>query len=277
MRLALKVPVSSSLGRTRLALAIPEAASTSLELEIPHPVQDVEVGPAGTLSRTAIAGGKGTRITAHLSPRSRLIVDWTDEAGSGAPAPPLLATQVEISIDADLEAVTTRSSWVVRCVRGIARKLEIRIDEQDVVQTLKLDDQFLVAGIEHDLLSIPLGEAMRPGMTHHLVMETRRAFPIAAPRTYAFSGFPLGNAAEQSGAIGITQAANLWVQVKAAQGLHRIDPRELPTELRAAGHHHGLPVCRSALPTHAGHRGARLRSIARTRRPGWSSMNRMSR
>ena len=52
-------------------------------------------------------------------------------------------------------------------------------------------------------------------------------------RTYTFSGFPLSNAAEQSGAIGITQSANLWVNVTTAQGLRRIDPRELPTDLRA--------------------------------------------
>ena len=48
-----------------------------------------------------------------------------------------------------------------------------------------------------------------------------------------FSGFPLTNAADQSGAIGITQSANLWVNVTTTQGLRRIDPRELPTDLRA--------------------------------------------
>ncbi len=87
--------------------------------------------------------------------------------------------------------------------------------------------------IERNLLTIPLGEAMRPGQTRHLFLETRRTFPPNAPRTYAFSGFPLSNAAEQSGAIGIVQSANLWINVTRAQGLHRIDPRELPAELRA--------------------------------------------
>ncbi len=69
---------------------------------------------------TALSGGKSTRLSAHLSPRSRLIVEWTDEVESGSPPPPLLAAQVEIAIEPDLDAVTTRSSWVVRCVRGIA-------------------------------------------------------------------------------------------------------------------------------------------------------------
>ena len=188
---------------------------------------------AGRWARRSSPAARALVSSAHLWPRSRLILDWTDEAKSGFPPPPLLAAQVEIAIDADLEAVTTRSSWVIRCVRGIARRLEIRLDELDVVQTLKLDDQFLVAAIERNVLTIPLGEAMRPGETRHLVMETRRTFPPNAPKTYAFSGFPLSNAVEQSGAIGITQSANLWINVTTAQGLHRIDPRELPTELRA--------------------------------------------
>ncbi|HMF37366.1 MAG TPA: hypothetical protein VKF17_12030, partial [Isosphaeraceae bacterium] len=233
LRFELKVPVNVSLDRKHLTMAIPEAPSTYFELDVPRPVQEVDVASGGSVGETVIAGGKGTRLSAHLSPRSRLILDWTDEANSGSLPPPLLAAQVEIAIDADLEAVTTRSSWVIRCVRGIARKLEIRLDEQDIVQILKLEDQFLVAAIERNLLTIPLGEAMRPGATRHLVLETRRPFPPKAPKTYAFPGFPLSNAAEQSGAIGITQSANLWINVTTAQGLHRIDPRELPTELRS--------------------------------------------
>ncbi len=229
----LKVPVNVSLDRKHLTMAIPEAPSTYFELDVPRPVQDLDVASGGSVGKTVIAGGKGTRLSAHLSPRSRLILDWTDLTNSGSPPPPLLAAQVEIAIDADLEAVTTRSSWVIRCVRGIARKLEIRLDEQDVVQSLKLDDQFLSEGNNRNLLAIPLGEAMRPGDTRHLILETRRSFPPGAPRTFAFSGFPLSNAVEQSGAIGITQPANLWINVTTAQGLHRIDPRELPTELRS--------------------------------------------
>jgi len=232
LRFELKVPVNVSLDRKHLTMAIPEAPSTYFEMDVPRPVQEVDIASGGSVGKTVIAGGKGTRFSAHLSPRSRLTLDWTDEANAGSPPPPLLAVQLEIAIDADLEGVTTRSSWVIRCVRGIARKLEIRLDEQDVVQSLKLEDQFRVEGNERNVLAIPLGEAMRPGETRHLVLKTRRTFPPNAPKTFSFSGFPLSNAVDQSGAIGIAQPANLWIDVTTAQGLHRIDPRELPTELR---------------------------------------------
>ncbi len=233
LRFELKVPVNVSLDQKHFTMAIPEAPSTFFELDIPRPVQDVDIASGGSVGKTVITGGKGTRLTAHLSPRSRLVLNWTDEASSGPPPPPLLSAKVEITIDPDLDAVATRSTWVIRCVRGLARKLEIRLDEQDVVQALKLDDQYLVAPIERNMLTIPLGEGMRPGETHRLLLETRRIFRPDASRTYSFLGFPLANAAEQSGAIGITQTANLWVNVTSAEGLHRIDPRELPAELRA--------------------------------------------
>ena len=142
----LKVPVNMSLDQKHLTMAIPEAPSTYFELVVPRPVRDVDIASGGSVGKTLLADGKGTRLSAHLSPRSRLILDWTDEANSGPLPPPLLSAQWEIAIEPDLETVTTRSLWVVRCVRGIARKLEIRLDEQDVVQVLKLEDQFLRAG-----------------------------------------------------------------------------------------------------------------------------------
>ena len=120
LRFELKVPVNVSLDRKHLTMAIPEALSTYFELVVPRAVQEVEVASGGSVGLMAIPGGKGTRLSAHLSPRSRLILDWTDEAKSGSLPPPLLAAQVEIAIDPDLDAVTTRSSWVIRCVRGIA-------------------------------------------------------------------------------------------------------------------------------------------------------------
>ena len=198
----------------------------------PCAVHDVEVGSGESIGKTLLPSGKGTRPTAptgaSTQPRTRL-----ERRGELRPAPPpLLTAQVEIAIDVGPESVTTRSLWSVRCVRGVARKLEIRSDVQDVVVTLKLGDSYLGAPIENNILTIPLAEPLRPGGVRTLLLETRRHLAAAAPRNYLFSGFPLTNAADQSGAIGIKQSANLWVNVTTAQGLRRIDPRELPTAMR---------------------------------------------
>ena len=233
LRLHLKLPVRVDPDRKRLDLAIPEAASTSLDLDVPRRVHDVELSSGESIGTAPLPGREGMRLTAHVSPRSRLSLSWTDEANSATPAAPLLAAQVEVAMNIDAESITAVSSWAIRCVRGVARRLDIRLDERDVVASVKLDDQSLVASIERNMLLIPLGEPLRPGESRRLLLETRRTFSPSAPRTYSFSGFPLSSAGEQSGAIGITQSPDLWLSKSATQGLRRIDPRELPPLLRA--------------------------------------------
>jgi hypothetical protein len=227
-----KLPVKVTPDRKRLELAIPEAPSTYVELDIPHQVFDVDLGSGETVGKLPLAGGKGTRLSAHVSPRSRLTLDWTDEGSTTASATPFLSAKVELEIDADAESVTTQSSWEIRCIRGVARALEIRLDEPDIVQTLKLDEQYLVERIERNVLTIPLSEPLRAKGIRHLTMHTRRALPSTAPRRFEFTGFSLANAVEHSGAIGITPSPNLWVKVDSARGLRRIDPGELPKDLR---------------------------------------------
>jgi hypothetical protein len=81
-------------------------------------------------------------------------------------------------------------------------------------------------------VTIGLPEALRPGNPKRLAIKTRRSFPRAGARRISVAGFPLAYAREQSGAIGITHSANLWVGTTASQGLRRISPGDLPTDLR---------------------------------------------
>jgi len=233
----LRAPVSVDPARKTLSLAIPEAASTTVELDFSRRESDILIGANEDFGQKVLADGKGTRLTAHLSPRSKLDVSWTNNADSGAENPPLLTAQGGIAIDIDAQQLRTRSSWSIRCVRGTTRSLELRLDDEDEVTELQLDDQATEAGIERvrgaGKLTIRLAERLRPGTEKRLVMRTRRSFAGQVARRISFAGFPLTHAREQSGAIGITQSANLWVGVATSQGLRRIPAGELPTDLRS--------------------------------------------
>jgi hypothetical protein len=236
IQVELRVPVTETPARKAIALGIPEAASTSLELDFVHRESDIIIGSNENFGLKELADGKVTRLSAHLSPRSNLEVSWTNSAGSGALDPPLLTAQGEIAIDIDSEQMRTRSSWAIRCVRGMTRSLEIRIDDQDEVTELRLDDQPAETGIVGERgagkLTVRLADPLRPGSVKRLLMKTRRSYPRADHRRIPFGGFPLTNAREQSGSIGITQSSNLWVSPATSQGLRRIGPWELPKELR---------------------------------------------
>jgi len=231
IRVDLKAPVSMGPARKTLSFAIPEAASTSVELDFSHRESDIIIGANEDFGPKVLGDGKGTRLTAHLSPRSRLDVSWTNDADSGSQNPPLLTAQGEIEIDIDEKQLRTRSSWAIRCVRGTTRSLELRINDLDEVTDLQIDDQAMEAGERvrgAGTLTIRLADPLRPGAEKRLVMKTRRSFL----GRISFTGFPLTYAREQSGAIGITQSANLWVGAAMSQGLRRIPPGELPTDLR---------------------------------------------
>lgn len=229
-------PIRSGTERKSLELAIPEAPATSIDLTLPEAVFDVDLGSGETIGRTTTAEGKRVRLFGHIAPRSRLVLGWSEPSASGSRAAPLLTAQVEMAVDVDSESIATRSSWAIRCERGVARSLQIRLDDDEVVARLQLNDQFPASGIEQaevgNFLNIPLDDPLRPGEIRRLVLETRRTSTAGGPPV-VFSGYPLTNAGEQSGAIGITHGPDLFLNIASTRGLRRIDPRDLPTALKA--------------------------------------------
>ena len=243
VRVDLKVPVRGTVEGRRVDFAIPEAASTRFAWEVGERVNDAVTGSGDLVEIEAVGkGGAGalvsTRLSAHLTPRSRLDVAWRVESEPGVQLPPLLTMQGEIAIDVDPGSFRTRSTWAVHAVRGTTRSLELRLDPADEVLELELDGQPVPAGIERvdgsTVLTIVLNDPLRPGLPKSLVMTTRRPISTTSSAVVVFRGFTLVNAKEQSGAIGIAQSGNLWIGGTPGRGLRRIDPRtELPPDLRA--------------------------------------------
>ena len=240
VRVGLLTPVRTSGETKRVEVATPEAASTSVSVVVDGRAASAEAGEGEPVSRDAVGEGDAakTRLAADLSPRPRLAVSWTTEDDPGASLPPLLVTKGEIAVDADHGSFRTQSSWSIRSVRGTARSLELGLDPRDEVLELTLDDQSPPAGLERVggevRMTIPLAEPLAPGAEHRLKLATRRPVPVSGPFRVVFNGFPLKNAREQMGAIGVALAGNLWATGTARRGLRQIDPRtELPADLRA--------------------------------------------
>ncbi|MDG3005744.1 hypothetical protein [Paludisphaera mucosa] len=235
LRIEATVPVRIGAERRTLELAIPEAPATSFDLVLPRRAYDVDLGTGEAAVRpTPVEGGEGVRIAAHVRPRSPLVVSWSEQDAAGPRAAPLLSAQLEMAVEVDAEGVVVRSSWAIACARGVARSLQIRLEDDEVVSRLQLNDQFPGSGIERagggSLLTIPLAEPIRSGESRRLVLETRR--PSSGGKVLNFSGYPLTDAGEQSGFLGAAHGSNLFVNVLKSQGLRRIDPRDLPTALK---------------------------------------------
>jgi len=235
VRVDVNVPVRTTVEGHRIEFATPEAATTSVEFEIGSRVIDARAGDGQRATVAPIAGGNRSRISAHLTPRSRIELSWRIVADPGFQLAPLLSMRGNIAIDIDPGSFRTRSSWSISPIRGNTRTLELRLHPEDEVLEVEVDGQHLPAGIERadgmTRLTIPLTEPLRTDPPTRLVMMTRR--PLSSPRV-TFGGFPLTYAKDQSGAVGITPSANLWIDQTAGRSLRRIDPgTELPEELRS--------------------------------------------
>jgi hypothetical protein len=232
----IRAPITAALARKSMSLAIPEAASTAVDLEFSHGESDIVIGGNEISGPHDGAANKAAHLTAHLSPRSKLDVSWTAKADAGMASPPLLTAQGEIAIDIDDEQVRTRSSWAIRCLRGTTRELELRMDDDDDVTEITIDDQSAESSVERvrgtGKLVVRLANPLRTGSILQLLMKTRRALLGSGARRVTFAGFPVGSAREQSGFIGITQSANLWVKAATSQGLRSVELGKLPADLR---------------------------------------------
>ena len=226
----------------RLDLAVPEAPSTRLSVVIPQAVSAASTGPGEPVACIPLGGASPrngpTRLAADLSPRGRIVLGWRADEPATKRLPPLLVAQGEIAVDIDAGSFRTRSSWSIRSLRGEARELVLKLDPDDEVLELELDGQAPPAGIERaggvTRMTIPLAEPLGPNQQKLLVMTTRRAIPPGVATRVAFSGFPLTDAKEQTGSIGVVSTGNLWVTGSTGRGVREIDPRtQLPDELRS--------------------------------------------
>ncbi len=194
----MRAPIGVALAHRSLSLAIPEAASTAVDLDFSNGESNIVIGANEVAGPRDGTTGKGAHLTAHLSPRSKLDVSWTGNADAGAANPPLLTAQGEIAIDIDDEQVRTRSSWAIRCLRGMTRELELRMDDDDEVTEITIDDQSAEFGVERirgtGKLAVHLDDPLQTGSILRMVMKTRRPLMGSGARRVPFAGFPLTGA-----------------------------------------------------------------------------------
>ncbi len=237
VRVTLRAAVLASLSRNSLSVAIPEAPSTSLDLEFPGDETDFVVGASEDYGQSSLGSGRGKRVQARLSPRSRIEIAWGSGRGAEETSTPLLTAEGDVAIEIDLDQMRVQSSWAVRAARGPARELEFRLADDEEVDLARIVDDPAEPAIERSrgvgALKIRLGEPLRPGSVKRLVLKTHRPLVGKGTRGVVFAGHPLVSARRQTGAIGLSHGPNLWVSANAARGLLSIDPQKLPIDLRA--------------------------------------------
>jgi hypothetical protein len=235
LTLELVVAVRSDPAGDRLELAIPDVASTRIDLGVPGQVGEAESAPGQPIEAVPSEEGRTSRLRGSLTARDRIALRWRTTRERGAGDTPLLSAQGEIALQVNRGMLQTRSTWSVQCERGTARTITFQFaDPGDKPMAAELEDQpvpITESGAGKVVVALPT--PMRPGERRRLALTSRRELPAGVTTRFTFRGFPVVAAASQSGMIGIVQGPDLWVSGTAGRGLRQVDPRELTDALRS--------------------------------------------
>ncbi len=237
------MPAPGSPEGRRMEWAIPEAATTRVQLLMSPDATEVEAsGQGGThepILIEPVEGGQRIRASASLPPQRKLELSWRVAEKSPVAGPPLLMAQGEIAIEVERGTIRTRSAWVVRSERGTVRQLSLRLEQGEELVGLEADGKpMLVEGPADPntgAIVVPLGEPLRPGEAAKLILSTRRATSTESTARVNYRGVPFKGISGQAGVIAISQrGTDIWVSAVPGRGVKQIDPRnDLPATLRA--------------------------------------------
>ena len=237
VRVALIANVATTADGRRIELAIPPAASTRIDLAVPRPVLDAATGPGEPVAVEMTDPRAGARLSARLSPRSRLSLAWRERNDPATDLPVLLSARGEIAVDVVAGSVRTRGAWSVEAVRGSTSQVTFRVEAGEEVIDVEVAGQPVPIVVRREegraSVVVALGQPLLAGSTRRVVLTTARPTPPEGPSRIALRGHPIDQARVQAGMLAIARSGALFLNATVGRGLRRIDPRtELSEGLR---------------------------------------------
>ncbi len=237
-----KVPVRSTPEGSRLELAIPEAAATSIRLRTDAPATEarldgkdvVEVRPADE------PGGEGgSLIAAHLAPRPRLDLSWKSAGDAGQEGPAVLRAKGKVLVNAERGGIRVRAVYEIWAERGTSKQLAFRLDPADELVSVEVGGRQIAVDAAGrragSPVAVALPEPIRVGSSLKLAIATRRELPAEGPSQLVLRGFQLLGVDDQSGLIAVAQEGETWVTGEVGRSLRQVDARsDLPDDMRVS-------------------------------------------
>ena len=221
-----------------LAMTIPPAATTRVDLIASRPLREAHAGANETLAIVAATADHQAR--GHLGPRSRLDLQWREREPAAEAVAPVLAARGEIALVVN-QTIESREAWSVAALRGTTREVIFELEPAEEVVDVQVNRQMVTPrrrggarpGI--DELVVPLPEPIRPlgdepqtPPTTILLSIKRPAPPPPGPgqpARFTFRGHPIAGARSQTGVIGVGRSESFLVGPREMAGIRRVDLR----------------------------------------------------
>ena len=220
------------------SLQIPQALFSRLSLTVPRP--DVELAPGQVLTVQKRPGSGSVTLEASYGLGREMSLYWKNKP-SVEKVDPVYSGEVYTTVFLREEGIRTVTWLNVQVHQGKVRQLLLDIPAGQTVSAVRaagLEDWKVVSGEAGPQLSLEFQEDLTLGTTP-ITVEMEQPTITKEEGQVKLQVPVLVGAKRFSGYLGLANGTSLQVLGAEGEGLHRIDVRELPSELvRAAG----LPV-----------------------------------
>ena len=218
-----------------ISVGIPAATFSTVSLFVPR--KDVELRPADQLyvDHQTDAQRGGVKLTARVGASDRIDLRWRTKPAAPVKVEPVLYGEVQslISIEEQLARLTTIVDY--RAAQGEVRQLRVDLPAAANVLNVRgagIEDWHVVESANKKELWVSLGFALKDA-AYRLVVESEQTLE-GNSASYALPEIQLIGVKQERGYVAVARAGSIELSPVNAEGIHRVDIKELPEPMRAS-------------------------------------------
>lgn len=219
LKFGLLVPVRRSAGTRRLQLRLPEAAASSLKLDLALPMSRVLLPPNENVLLQARPNGNGRTALTAFGLGTQLDVNW-QELPNPKQVRTVLEAETNLRVELSEETVLLRVGQLIEAVQGNATSADIWLPPGFTVSQLKVNgERGQVVESEEDK---PVTVTFPEGTTGPVRLDWTLQAPLPTSRRFLISGFQVDGALRQSGEISLAAYDGYRIVKRSGTDVHRI-------------------------------------------------------
>lgn len=217
-------------------LQIPRATFSTATLFVPR--KDVELRPEDQLyvERTPEPQRGGVKLTARVGAADRIAVSWRTKPADPEKVEPVLYGEVSTLVNLEEQLARLTAIIDYRIAQGETKALRIRVPGGVNVLNVRgsgIEEWRLSDDGDHKSLNVTLHTALKD-TTYRLIVEGEQIIG-KDDTTYTLPAFQLTDVKQERGYLAVGRTGSIELAPESAEGINRVDVRELPELLSTAG------------------------------------------
>ncbi len=216
-------------------LSIPQATFSTLTLFVPR--KDVELRQQDQLYVEHASDGSrgGVKLTARLGASEQIDLRWRTKPATPVNIEPVLYGEVNTLVTLEEQLARLMSIIDYRMAQGETRTLSVQLPTEVNLLNVRgagIDDWHVTETEGHKTLLVTLNFSFKDS-TYRLILEGEQTLADHSSE-YQVPALRLAGVKQERGYIALSRSGNIELVPSVAEGINRVDVRELPEALSAS-------------------------------------------